>query len=235
MANFVPPPLPVALTEAPGAKAARTCGIVAIIAAVTCVGIPVAIVLGIIALVQQGKAKRLAQEFPQDYSMPTSSGMVLGIIGLVAPFVMLPIVGIVSAIAIPAVLAQRDRAYSKAVTMNISTRMEQLIQEYDKGKEVGLDQTAIHANLEHLLQDSKEHNPLNPGGPAYRQTISIISAQSIEEAQQQAEAEATTEGEAVFVISYTGDGQHSGFIAGAARLKRPIDGSPYTSKAFALD
>lgn len=45
--NYAPP----SLVEAPGAKGARICGILAIVSSLTCIGIPVGIVLGIVALV----------------------------------------------------------------------------------------------------------------------------------------------------------------------------------------
>ncbi|HLP31469.1 MAG TPA: hypothetical protein VK150_08915 [Geothrix sp.] len=107
------------LTPAPGAKAAKTCGILAIVFALTCVGIPVAIVLGIVALIQHGKAKRLAKAQPEAYLPVPATGLVTGIIGLVLPVLMLPVVGITSAIAIPALLAQRERAREVAVKANL--------------------------------------------------------------------------------------------------------------------
>ena len=99
-----------ASTPAPGARAAKVCGILAIVLALTCVGIPVAIVLGIVALVQHGKAKRLAKTDPGTYAPVPATGFVTGLIGLLLPLVMLPFVGIVSAIAIPALLVQREHA-----------------------------------------------------------------------------------------------------------------------------
>ena len=107
------------LTPAPGAKAAKVCGILAIVFALTCVGIPLAIILGIVALVQHGKAKRLAKAQPESYAPVPATGLVTGIVGLVLPLVLLPFVGIVSAIAIPALLAQRDLAREKAVQATV--------------------------------------------------------------------------------------------------------------------
>jgi type II secretory pathway pseudopilin PulG len=107
------------LNPAPGAKAAKVCGILAIVFALTCVGFPMAIILGIVALVQQGKAKRLAKAEPNVYASVPATGLVTGIIGLVLPVLMVPILGIASAIAIPAFLAQRDRAREIAVRSNL--------------------------------------------------------------------------------------------------------------------
>ena len=109
------PSAPAPLSSAPGAKAAKLCGIWSIIASATCVGIPIGLVLAIIALVQQAKAKRLAKENPDFYELPTATGLVTGIIGLAMPVLMLPFIGIVSAIAIPALLSQRNNAHMAAM------------------------------------------------------------------------------------------------------------------------
>lgn len=98
------------LPDAPGSRAARICGVLAIVLALTCLGIPVAIALGIVAVVKHGKAKRLAQAEPQRWAPVPSTGLVTGIIGLVIPVLMLPVAGVVAAIAIPALLGQRERA-----------------------------------------------------------------------------------------------------------------------------
>jgi hypothetical protein len=103
-------PISSTLLEAPGARAAKVCGIVAIVSALTCVGIPVALVLGIVALVKHGKASRAAKASPGQYQPVPATGLVTGILGLALPFLMLPFVGIASAIAVPALLGQRARA-----------------------------------------------------------------------------------------------------------------------------
>lgn len=113
------------LTPAPGAKAAKVCGILSIVFALTCVGFPIAIILGIVALVQQGKAKRLARAQPDVYEPVVATGLVTGIIGLVLPVLMVPFGGIVSAIAIPAFLAQKERAQEIAVQSNLNAAKAQ--------------------------------------------------------------------------------------------------------------
>jgi len=118
------------LLPAPGAKAAKVCGILAIVFALTCVGIPVAVVLGIVALVQHGKAKRLARAQPESYEPVPATGLVTGILGLVLPVLLLPVAGIVSAIAIPALLSQRARAREMALRANfrtVQTKAEALV------------------------------------------------------------------------------------------------------------
>lgn len=112
---------------APGAKAAKTCGILSICFALTCIGIPVAVILAIVALVQQAKAKRAAQAEPGRFAPVSSTGLVTGIIGLVLPVVMLPFIGIVSAIAIPAFMGQRDLARTKAVEIQVQAAAQEAV------------------------------------------------------------------------------------------------------------
>lgn len=112
---YLPPGENLTKHPAPGAKTARVCGITAIICALTCVGIPIAIVLGIVAVVQASKAKALARSYPETYEVPSAAGMILGIVGICMPVVMLPFAGIVSAIAVPAILGQRARARDKVL------------------------------------------------------------------------------------------------------------------------
>ncbi len=50
----------------PGAKTGRVCGILAIVLALTCVGIPIAIILGIVAIVKTSKARSLARSYPEN-------------------------------------------------------------------------------------------------------------------------------------------------------------------------
>ncbi len=218
---------PSSLVEAPGAKGSRICGILAIAASLTCIGIPVGIVLGIVALAQQAKAKRLARENPESYRMPTSSGLVLGIIGLIMPVVMLPFVGIVSAIAIPALLGQRARAREKVVVSTLHATLPDLADRYGRALESGRDALTIKAELDEFLQASTNtKNPYNPSGPAFTDTIAMSSAGTEEEIAAVAQDQATTLGEIVFVMSVPRDSQAPQFVAGAvltqATGKRPV-------------
>lgn len=158
------------LPQAPGAKAAKVCGILAIVLALTCVGIPVAITLAIVALVQQAKAKRLVQAEPGAYAPVPATGLVTGIIGLVLPLVMLPFAGIVSAIAIPALLSQRAHAREMVLRRNLDLvriRAEALVAAWQAGHP---GQAASQETLlADLLKDPELRalrNPVEPGAPA---------------------------------------------------------------------
>jgi len=160
------------LTPAPGAKAAKACGILAIIFALTCVGVPIAIILGIVALVQHGKAKRLAKAQPESYLPVPATGMVTGIIGLVLPVVLLPMAGVIGAIAIPAFLYQRDRARESAVQANLNlARMQadaalQTIHAKAPGQIPSPDALLQTLSKDLLIQALK--NPITPSAPAFQ-------------------------------------------------------------------
>jgi type II secretory pathway pseudopilin PulG len=163
------------LMPAPGAKAAKVCGILAIVLALTCAGIPIAIVLGIVALVKHGKAKRLARAQPDVYEPVPATGLVTGIIGLALPVVMLPFVGIVGAIAIPAFLGQRERARELAVQSNLEAaraRAEATVLELQT--KVGRI-PAQDAVIQSLASDPlilALRNPVTPSAPAFQRGTS---------------------------------------------------------------
>jgi type II secretory pathway pseudopilin PulG len=164
------------LILAPGAKAAKVCGILAIVFAFTCVGIPVAIVLGIVAIVKHGTANRLAKAEPWTYEPVPATGLVTGIIGLVLILPMLFITGIMSAIAIPALLGQRERAREFAVQANLDAARRRAETEV----------LAIHARapgqvpsqdaiLRALAADpglQRLRNPITPSAPAFQRGTS---------------------------------------------------------------
>lgn len=162
-----PSPMP---SEAPGARAARICGILAVLSALTCVGFPVAIGLGIVALVKQGKAKRLAAQDPGSYLPVSQTGLVTGIVGLALPVLLLPFVGIVSAIAIPALLGQRDRARGKLVHAQVQEVAAKVAQVAD-AQPRPVDPEAL---LDRVLAEPEVvamRNPYDPAAPAVRKTV----------------------------------------------------------------
>lgn len=224
------------LSEAPGSKGAKICGILSILFAATCVGFPVALVLGIVALVLQGKAKRAARDFPQDYAAPSNTGLVTGIIGLVLAIVVLPILGIISAIAIPAMLSQRSRARDKVCMGYMQGQLSELLLEYDNARGAGLDQAATHQALEARLKAATDKNPWNIQAPAYRYEIAIVSPGTRQQILDEAEAAAIEPGVVVFVMApQPPDLSGPAYLAGAVRMGHASTHPPVFSKAIELD
>ncbi len=104
------------LPQPPSAKSSTTFGILGICSHLLCLlGAPFAILFGILALVRHGRAKKEHAADPASYAPPTATGLVTGIVALVMLVTVLPMTGIVSAIAIPALLGQREKAKIRAV------------------------------------------------------------------------------------------------------------------------
>jgi hypothetical protein len=159
---------------APGARAAKVCGILAIVFALTCVGIPVAIILGIVALVQHGKAKRLARAEPQTYLPVPTTGLVTGIIGLVLPVLMVPFAGIVSAIAIPALLGQRAREVAVQANLEAARRLAEaeVLAIHARAPGQVPSQDAIIRALAASPDIQGLRNPVSPSAPAFQRGTS---------------------------------------------------------------
>lgn len=161
---------------APGAKAAKVCGILALIFALTCIGIPVAIVLGIVALVKQGQAKRLVRAQPGLYEPVPATALVTGILGLVLPVVMLPVGGIAAAIAIPAFLGQREQTQEFAVQANLNAAKAQAdaalqaIHAKAPGQVPSQDALIQALATNPLIRSLR--NPVTPSAPAFQRGTS---------------------------------------------------------------
>lgn len=130
------------MEPAPGAKTASTCGILGLVLAIPC--FPIGIVLAIVALVQHSKAKKAEAAEPRRYLPVPSTGFVTAIIALIiAPI--LAIIGIISAIAIPAMLGQRQRAQERMVQSQVMILKSEIYQEaerihMDKGRKATPDE-----------------------------------------------------------------------------------------------
>ena len=224
------PPLP----EPHGAKGARICGVLAIVLALTCIGIPVAIVLGIVALVLQAKAKRLAREQPEAYRMPTQTGLVTGIIGLALPVLMLPFVGIVSALAIPALLGQREKAREKAAQAHLMEGVTSLLHTYDEAGEQSRSEPEIKAALEAQLAslNTSARNPWDPQQPVFATEVQVVFGADAPE--DEARRLATRRGQVVFVLQFPREGQQ-GFLTGTVRLSGPSQTEHILTRVEALD
>lgn len=120
------------MEPAPGAKASFHLGLWSILLNVLCGCFPVAIPLGVMAIVKHGKAERAAQAEPNRYFPPSPTGKTLGIVGLCLTVVALMVVGMISAIAIPALLGQRQRAQEHMVQSQVMILKSEIGQEAER-------------------------------------------------------------------------------------------------------
>jgi prepilin-type N-terminal cleavage/methylation domain-containing protein len=168
---------------------------------------------------------------------------------LIELLLVLAIIGIISAIAIPALLSQRARARDKATISNMNGRIGDLVGQYDRLKEAGTAASKIPDMLQaYLTQTSgKDYNPWNPALPAFGSTCITAGTDHT------ASAAATTvaklvqkPGDVFFIVSPPNTAVAStasapalpagaGFIAGAAKINGTVNGQGVVTKVSAVE
>lgn len=110
---------------------------------------------------------------------------------LIELLLVLAIIGVIAAIAVPALLGQRARARDKSAIANVNGMMNDLVGACDAAQEKGLNAAAQIAAMEAVLGRANgrgERNPWQEGSPAWA-------------AQIQASAMPTLKGEATFYVN----------------------------------
>jgi prepilin-type N-terminal cleavage/methylation domain-containing protein len=155
---------------------------------------------------------------------------------LIELLLVLAIIGIISAIAIPALLSQRSRARDKASIENMTGRVGDLVGQYDKLKEQGLTTTSIQTKMGSYLVSTggADKNPWNAASGAFTTTVATITATTQSAALTAVKALATTKGKVAFGIAFPGTGT-PGFVAGAVLCDNTINGSTKVAKATAIE
>ena len=96
---------------------------------------------------------------------------------LIELLLVLAIIGIISAIAIPALLSQRARARDKSAQQNIVSRVGDLVGQWDKYREKGFSNNAAIGSMEAYLAatTAKDKNPWNTTTTPFNTTFASIS------------------------------------------------------------
>ena len=141
---------------------------------------------------------------------------------LIELLLVLALIGIISAIAIPALLSQRARARDKAALQNMTGRMGDLAGQWDKGKEAGLTSTVIVASMATYLTTTaaKDKNPWDGSLPAFAVANPVAAAGGTTASSYAlvVAAVATVKGQSFFRVQTPGAGAGIGFIGGAVLL-----------------
>jgi prepilin-type N-terminal cleavage/methylation domain-containing protein len=149
---------------------------------------------------------------------------------LIELLLVLAIIGIISAIAIPALLSQRARARDKAATENMTGRVGDLVGQYDKLREAG--STAFATKLSSYLTATAgtDKNPWDAQAPAY---AAVTATTGATKSAFEANLAAGPLGQAHFFIAPPSSG--IGFIGGVVKVQNAINGSTTVKKSVAIE
>jgi prepilin-type N-terminal cleavage/methylation domain-containing protein len=156
---------------------------------------------------------------------------------LIELLLVLAIIGIISAIAIPALLSQRSRARDKSSISNMTGRMGDLVGQYDKVKEAGTAQASIAGALGTYLTATGggDKNPWDPATAAFDTTVHPGAATDQTTALAEAAALAIVKGQATFGIVFPTAGV-PGFIEGGVLCDNTqSNGTLKVTKATAIE
>lgn len=155
---------------------------------------------------------------------------------LIELLLVLAIIGIISAIAIPALLSQRARARDKAGISNMVSMIDDGVGQYDKAKEKGLATTSITAALGSYMvamhPATKDKNPWNTAAGAYDPAFNLGTPGT--KSAFLAAMSAGSLGQAKMYIAYPNSTQN-GWLGGIVKVQNSIDGSLIVRKATAIE
>jgi hypothetical protein len=219
--------------EAPGARASKIMGILSLLFSFLL--FPVGLVLAILAILKHKKAAQAYAEAPHRYQRVSKTGYVTAIISL-ALLSILAIIAIISASAIPALARAKDKAKDKAVINQLNAKIADIVVESDRLVEAGVTPENLPDVLTKKLGEfPKDPNPWNPGEPAYAYTVQVLDAGEASQVENLAIEQARVEGQSVFIVTFPANQGGQGFVAGAARIHAPMNGSKVVSKVVSLD
>lgn len=215
-----------ALPAPPEEATATTLGVLALVLSFVC--FPVGIVLGILALLKCQEARRAAQAQPDRFRPAKGTGQVLGILAIaVGP--VLAFLGIISAIAIPALLSQRARARDKAAIQAMEGALPNLVDLAQR------DPRDLPAAAAAWVRAQPDRNPWNPQAPVFAYEVKVVQgADSAETMRAWVKPFALTTGEVVLAVQVPGPGT-PGFVAGAVRINGHVRGEPVLTSVVTLD
>jgi len=154
---------------------------------------------------------------------------------LIELLLVLAIIGIISAIAIPALLGQRARARDKSAVSNLDSAIADMVGQWDKAREAGSTPANAIAKVGSYISGvhANDKNPWNTANPAYFGTFSPITGQ------------ATASGFAgqigfssmgqVHLYYQTPSGSLGGFVGGGVLLNGKMNGSVHYTKSTAIE
>jgi len=156
---------------------------------------------------------------------------------LIELLLVLAIIGIISAIAIPALLSQRARARDKAATENMAGSLADILGQYDKWKESGSTNTFATSMTAYLTTNhSKDRNPWNQTAPAFQTTVtSVAGTTGLTQSAFLKNLTPGSLGQVVYTIQPPTASGSQGFVGGIVKVNNAINGSANVRKAAAIE
>jgi len=154
---------------------------------------------------------------------------------LIELLLVLAIIGIISAIAIPALLSQRARARDKAAIENLSGTMGDLVGQFDKYKEQGLSSAAIITSMTNYLANNhtKDKNPWTTSANAFAGSLGAGAGST--QATFASGMKGTTLGQVKYYIKVPSNSGGVGFIGGVVMLNNKVNNSTNFRKVTAIE
>ncbi|MDR3671459.1 MAG: prepilin-type N-terminal cleavage/methylation domain-containing protein [Holophaga sp.] len=155
---------------------------------------------------------------------------------LIELLLVLAIIGIISAIAIPALLGQRARARDKSAISNLDNMMSDAVAQWDKHREAGSTPSAIAAEIATYMttNHSKDLNPWNAASKAYASSFSETVTGKATVSAFLTDLTATSMGQ-VQMFLQTPQGSLPGFTGGAVKINGLYNGSSIVRKATSVE
>ena len=155
---------------------------------------------------------------------------------LIELLLVLAIIGIISAIAIPALLSQRARARDKAAIANCENSVGDLVGQWDRWKELGVSSTTIAGSLNNYLINNHvgEKDPWIGSLPAYVAKGSVSGAATMSAFLSSLKGLGTQKGQAAFAYQLP-SGTTPGFIGLATTTANKVNNSTVFAKASAIE
>ncbi len=154
---------------------------------------------------------------------------------LIELLLVLAILGIVCAIAVPAMLHQRARSRDKVVVTNVVGRLADFAGQFDRAKEQGMGAAALQAHLQtYLVATTAGERCPWAATQAYSPTLRVVTGAASQEDFEALMVPSPTLGRTRLYLQHAADGL-PGFLGTVAAVKLPVGGSTTVRRSLCVE
>jgi prepilin-type N-terminal cleavage/methylation domain-containing protein len=155
---------------------------------------------------------------------------------LIELLLVLAIIGIISAIAIPALLSQRARARDKSSVSNLDSAIADMVGQWDKAREAGSDAAGAIGHVASYMKatHANDKDPWNTGILAYVSTLTAETGKTTASEFNAIIAAAASTGQVKLYYQLPA-ASVGGFVGGAVLLNAKMNGSTTFKKCTAIE